>query len=619
MHKVVKRGISSALTLGLVATSVVLGASASTAAAPEDDLELVRTVSDIGTPSSYVLSSDYSRMFTFNHDNSPGTQISIPSLEVVGQTPAIASHISYGINSEITIASGDNYVARTEDGYTVVDLASNTQFDYAVDVAAELGHDDEILAYFVSDERKVTAFTASGAFLTLDGEHVTDVASLVETPIDNDDSWIAASGATADGALFFFTLQVFDESADFPITSTMIVDTRSGRLVGTIPPLTEGIFTGLRLDISGEIIWGEFHDADGNFVGTSGYNVVTGELEYSVPDSIEQPYLWLGDAGHSSILFTEGRAHVGRDLDDESITGSRALTLAMLPTQIPGTRDLIFINSEFNQAGIIVGKHITDPVNVDIAALGETVEFTSTSRGLALEEDDAWLWDDSPRGSIWQSSSNGTDWADIPGETGTTLAVTVTADNYNTEYRRHFNDGFWGRADSAPVRAVGPSPQITRADDLPPAKAGTLYPAQTITATGQDDLAWSLAAPTSRATSVGLPAGMSLSATTGEITGTPTAAGEYEFTVHVKDVFGTDAKLFRLSVAAADVDPSKPEPGKPEPGKPTPTKPGPGTPTGALAHTGSAPLSSLLGITAALIAAGVGAVAVARRKTSARN
>ena len=80
--------------------------------------------------------------------------------------------------------------------------------------------------------------------------------------------------------------------------------------------------------------------------------------------------------------------------------------------------------------------------------------------------------------------------------------------------------------------------------------------------------------------STDLPATLTLNPATGELTGTTDVAGDYEFTVTVTDAFGTDSKLFHLSVAKGGaivppIDPPGPDPEpKPEPAPPVvPTLP----------------------------------------------
>ena len=91
---------------------------------------------------------------------------------------------------------------------------------------------------------------------------------------------------------------------------------------------------------------------------------------------------------------------------------------------------------------------------------------------------------------------------------------------------------------------AGAKPQITT-KDLPSAVVGTPYN-QTLSVNGaQAPNTWSISAGS-------LPAGISLGASTGTLTGTPTTAGAYSFTVRVVDRMGdTDTAALSIVVAPA--------------------------------------------------------------------
>lgn len=87
------------------------------------------------------------------------------------------------------------------------------------------------------------------------------------------------------------------------------------------------------------------------------------------------------------------------------------------------------------------------------------------------------------------------------------------------------------------------APTITTADtDLPDGTVGTEYK-QTLTATGSN-IRWS---------SNDLPAWLTLDNSTGVITGTPTTADTYNFTVTAKNSAGSDDKTFTLTIGVAPV------------------------------------------------------------------
>ncbi len=91
---------------------------------------------------------------------------------------------------------------------------------------------------------------------------------------------------------------------------------------------------------------------------------------------------------------------------------------------------------------------------------------------------------------------------------------------------------------------IGNALTITTAPVLPGASLSVAYQLTLAVAGGQSPYTWS-------ATAGALPAGLTLSAT-GQISGTPTAAGSFQFTAAVTDATGTQTtKAFTLAVAAS--------------------------------------------------------------------
>ena len=82
-------------------------------------------------------------------------------------------------------------------------------------------------------------------------------------------------------------------------------------------------------------------------------------------------------------------------------------------------------------------------------------------------------------------------------------------------------------------------PTITT-NSLPGGTVGTDY-SQPLIADGSETITWSI-------TDGSLPAGLSLGADTGVISGTPTAAGTYSFTVTATNDYGSDSKEFTLTI-----------------------------------------------------------------------
>lgn len=305
-------------------------------------------------------------------------------------------------------------------------------------------------------------------------------------------------------------------------------------------------------------------------------------------------------------------------------TGKRSESVRVVPNapfsikKNPVTGEILSANGGWSNAAkgstvtIVNTPSVTDPSDVEVSALGETVRFETEAVGIKRGHGG---------GVTWQSSSDGETWTDIEGAKDEQLDVLVTTDNMRLLYRASWYDDFWGQSgSSASAKILTPAPAITFEGPLEDGTVGSAYPSTVITATGQDDLVWSIAEELDVA---GLPAGMKLNPETGTISGTPTAAGTYEVTVRVTDVFGEDTHAYPLTVLTAGgptdptdpVDPTDPLDPK-NPGGPN----NPGTPadggkgSGNLSATGStSPL--VVGLLAAgILTLGAGGVLLARKR-----
>jgi uncharacterized protein (TIGR03437 family) len=94
-------------------------------------------------------------------------------------------------------------------------------------------------------------------------------------------------------------------------------------------------------------------------------------------------------------------------------------------------------------------------------------------------------------------------------------------------------------------QAVGPALAITSASPLPSGVAGTGYSQVLVAAGGTPPYRWSVTGGT-------LPPGLSLNASTGALSGTPSSAGTFTFSVQVTDSAGATAiKSFSLTISGA--------------------------------------------------------------------
>jgi GH18 family chitinase len=101
---------------------------------------------------------------------------------------------------------------------------------------------------------------------------------------------------------------------------------------------------------------------------------------------------------------------------------------------------------------------------------------------------------------------------------------------------------------SLTVNAAPTPPSIATSSPLPSAVTGTAY-SQTLMAGGTTPITWAVTSGT-------LPAGLTLGASTGILSGTPTAAGVSTLTVSATNAVGSNSKQLSLTVNAAPTSPS---------------------------------------------------------------
>ena len=101
-------------------------------------------------------------------------------------------------------------------------------------------------------------------------------------------------------------------------------------------------------------------------------------------------------------------------------------------------------------------------------------------------------------------------------------------------------DASGSQSDNPGCIHIGSAISITTSSPLPAANAGQSY-SQTFTADSEETLTWSHV-------SGDLPSGLTLNASSGTLSGTPTTAGTFTFTVSAADQYSSASKIFTLTV-----------------------------------------------------------------------
>ena len=158
---------------------------------------------------------------------------------------------------------------------------------------------------------------------------------------------------------------------------------------------------------------------------------------------------------------------------------------------------------------------------------GQSYSFTPTATGTSPI---TWTASGLPSG-LSMNSSTGTI-SGTPRAAGTFRPSMTARNAYGTDTKTL----------TLTIAEAGVKPTITTST-LPDGKLDVAY-SQTLAATGTSPITWSVSSGT-------LPAGLSLNASTGSITGTPTASGTFTFTVMATNAYGTVSRSFTVNVIAA--------------------------------------------------------------------
>lgn len=176
--------------------------------------------------------------------------------------------------------------------------------------------------------------------------------------------------------------------------------------------------------------------------------------------------------------------------------------------------------------GGISAKQISNPINTDISATGSN-------------------------GGIVFDGKNGTVYGDVTLqedlEIGKDETLTIPEGASLDMNGKTITVESGGKLEGTPTGSgtLKIAPTITTTT-LPDGEVGTVY-SQSLAANGDTPITWSLVSGST------LPDGLALNESTGKITGTPSAAGEFKFTVTATNDAGSDSKEVALNVKSVPV------------------------------------------------------------------
>ena len=364
-------------------------------------------------------------------------------------------------------------------------------------------------------------YDPSTATLTLSGATIKGGSDVVSIPYG---SGIYAQGSSNQPVTL--TIELIGENT---ITGTF------GIYVNATPPTTPGTDASLVIKKSGD---------NGSLTvtgtGNSGLHIISGTGDASL--TIENASVVANATssyGDSGVCVQSGAS------SKDSPKLSLAVNGGSLTASGTGSRDGILFYVGSSQAtgattSLTVSENaIVDARNGGISALKilETLP-TPTPTG----ENSSGIVFDGSTGTVYGTVALQNELTIGEGESLTLDdGASLNAGNYNV-----IVDG--GTLDENLANSLGDSvkyaPTITTTD-LPNGTVGTAYN-QTLIADGTAPITWSV-------TGGDLPDGLSLNESTGEISGTPTTADTYNFTVTATNDAGSDDKKFTLTIGVAPV------------------------------------------------------------------
>ena len=187
-------------------------------------------------------------------------------------------------------------------------------------------------------------------------------------------------------------------------------------------------------------------------------------------------------------------------------------------------------------AAVVAPTITAHPADQAISA-GQDASFSVTAAGSSM----SYQWQ--------RSTDGGTIFTDMAGSTSATLALTAVplADDAHRFRAVVSNGGGSVTSNAALLTVTAPlAVAITTSSPLPPGMVNTPYSVQLTASGGTPPFTWSVAGGV-------LPAGLDLDASTGRISGTPTAAASYGPTIQVSDSANpqqSDTRTFDIYVEA---------------------------------------------------------------------
>ena len=306
-----------------------------------------------------------------------------------------------------------------------------------------------------------------------------------------------------------------------------------GIYVNATPPTTPGTDASLVIKKSGDN--GDNGSLTVTGTGNSGLHIIsgTGDASLTIKNASVDAKTTQTYSSYAGVCVQSGA----------SATGSPQLSLAVnggsLTASGTGSRDGILFYVGSSQAtgattSLTVSENaIVDARNGGISALkiSETLP-TPTPTG----ENSSGIVFDGTEGTVYGDVTLQEDL-----EIGEGESLTIPEGSSLDMGGNEITVASGGKLEGTPTGSgtVKIAPTITT-ESLPDGEVGTAY-SQTLVATGDPTITWNVTSDT-------LPAGLTLDTKTGTISGTPTTANTYNFTVTATNDSGNDSKEFTLTI-----------------------------------------------------------------------
>ena len=462
-------------------------------------------------------------------------------------TTTYPATVSFTVSSEEDITHNVYMSVRTDSGSGFIKLASTDEGTFTLTVGIES-----------SDTGTYTFYSSTQG--SSDNVYISDKITLVVQPN------LAFDGDYVTGLSFLNGETITFSSADSEVGVSLFAQTYEGKMFDVASPLMGTIWTASDPEIA------EVTESGRVKALKAGSTTLTASYE-SFTASISVDVAVQGDVSVRAALTSQDLYILNTSLPDGkagefyyclldttvSLTNNVVWTVKGLPAGIscdasgiltgkPVTYGTYSVNVTASDDAETASKSFTLSIAAPDNALAPIISTLSVPAGTLSEDYEAVIaavTSGDTSAMVWEiysgSLPEGLSFASLTGESVTLSGVPTESGSFTFMMRVSLN-GYSDMQTFSLVITAPTAPAITTSS-LPAGTVGTAYTAH-LEATGTAPINWSVSAGN-------LPGGLTLSADTGTIAGTPRTAGTFLFTASAANTAGIVSRDFSITVRAA--------------------------------------------------------------------